>query len=337
MARPRKNELKDIKKPPLKPSINIICTNCGKEKKTSEFYASYTSEIKVTPYCKECIQNKSIDENGNVDKQKFIEVLRTINRPFMNQIYNNNFEKYKNGGTVSGFVGWYMKDIATKQYREFTFDDSDMGVVNENTNNQDAKIEEKPKQIKTKAVKLDKASRESLIDKWGEYADKELIRFEKKYQQMSKSYQILTHLHEEGLIDFCRLQVLYEMAIEQKNSQEAKMFKNLADEAKKNAKLNPLQLKKDELQVGGVDSFSQMADLVARRNGLINIPMVYLKKPQDILDYQILENVNYMRASFNMPELTYEDINKTYLNRIDEFNKTYNADVMNNDFGTWGD
>nr|DAU40690.1 MAG TPA: Stc1 domain [Caudoviricetes sp.] len=336
MARPRKNELKDIKKPPLKPSINIICTNCGKEKKTSEFYASYTSEIKVTPYCKECIQNKSIDENGNIDKQKFIEVLRTINRPFMNQIYNNNFEKYKNGGTVSGFVGWYMKDIATKQYREFTFDDSDMGVVNENTNNSDAKIEEKPRQIKTKAVKLDKASRESLIDKWGKFEDETLNRFEKKFNQLAKNYEIITSLHMEALINYTKFSVLQDIAIENDNTQTAKMYGDLATKARTDAKLNPSQLSKSDLNTG-VASFSEVSQLVAQRDGLIRLPTKYLKKPHDQLDVLMWENLNFNRALFSMPEVSYEEMYGYYIQRLEKFNEKYNADLDNGDLGTWLD
>lgn len=322
MARPRKNELKDIKKPPLKPSINIICTNCGKEKKTSEFYASYTSEIKVTPYCKECIQNKSIDENGNIDKQKFIEVLRTINRPFMNQIYNNNFEKYKNGGTVAGFVGWYMKDIAVQQYRSFTFDDSDMGVVNENTNNSNTKIEEKPKQVKTKAVKLDKASRENLIDKWGKFEDETLNRFEKKFGQLSQTFNVRTTIHMEGLVNYCKYSTLSDIAIEKGNIQEAKLYADIAQKARNDNGLTANSIDKNK-QISGVTSFGDIARVVAKRDGLFKLPLKFYKQPNDYIDYAIYQYIAYERALRGLTEPSYEDIYRFYLDGIEEYEKEH--------------
>lgn len=327
--------LKDIKVKTTKPDIDIICTECGVEKNAQkDFYISYNSKISIAPFCKECVIKNSLTEDGGaIDLDRFQNVLQRLDRPFLNQIYITSIKEAK--GNPSGAVGLYMKNISQHQYRALRFFNSDFGHL-EQAKEQEEKKKETPT-IKKTTNELNEETREALLEKWGQYEDNELQRFEKKYQQMSKGYQILTTLHEEGLIDFCRLQCLYEMAVERKDMQEAKTFKALADDAKKNAKLNPLQLKKDDLQVGGVDSFAQMSDLIARRNGLINVPMEYLHKPQDILDYQLMENVNYIRSSFNMSELSYEEINSVYIDRIEKFNERYGADVMNNDFGSWGE
>ncbi len=324
--------LKDIKIKTTKPEANIICTKCGQEKDAQkDFYISYNNKLSIAPFCKECvISNSLVEDRTSVDIEGFQNMLQQLDRPYLHQLFISNVKKY--GENPMSVVGYYFKDISMPQYRLLKWSHSDFGHIEEK------KEKEKPKKTTKKdTITLDSETRNQLLDKWGQYEDSELQRFEKKYQQMSRGYQILTTLHEEGLIDFCRLQCFYEMAVESKNMQEAKVFKQLADDAKKNAKLNPLQLKKDDLQVGGVDSFAQMSDLIARRNGLINVPMHYLHKPQDVLDYQLMENINYIRASFNMSELTYEEVHSVYLDRIERFNERYGADIMNNDFGSWGE
>ncbi len=262
MAR-AKTTLKDLKPKPTKPDVNIICTKCGIEKKAKDdFYMSYNSRLSIAPFCKECVINESLTEDGSsIDIEKFQSVLQQLDRPYLNQIYIASIKEGE--GNPRRVIGFYMKNVSTPQYRVLRFAHSDFGHLEKEAESQQKVEAPKKETTKKSKEKLSIKNRNDLKDKWGEYTDSELLRFEKKYQQMSKSYQILTTLHEEGLIDFCRLQCLYEMAVEKKDMQEAKIFKSLADDAKKNAKLNPLQLDKADLTAGGCNSFGEIARIVS--------------------------------------------------------------------------
>lgn len=321
MARVKTN-LKDIKPKTTKPDIDIICTECGQEKNAKkDFYISYNSKLSIAPFCKDCVIKNSLTEDGkSIDIDGFQNVLQRLDRPYLHQLYISSMKE--GSEKPHAVIGYYMKNISTHQYRALKFAQSDFGHLENELENQQTK-QTKKETPKKKANKMDSQTRNTLIEKWGEYADNELLRFEKKYQQMSKSYQILTTLHDEGLIDFCRLQCLYEMAVEAKNMQEAKVFKSLADDAKKAAKLNPLQLDKADLTAGGCNSFGEIARIVSKRDGVCRLPLKYLKQPNDKIDYAIYQFIAYERALRGLPEPEYEDIYAWYINNIKRLDEYY--------------
>ena len=324
MAR-AKTTLKDIKPKSTKPDIKIICTECGQEKNAKkDFYISYNSKLSIAPFSKDCVIKNSLTVDGeSIDIEKFQNVLQRLDRPYLNQLYITSIKE--GNGNPQTVVGFYMKNISTPQYRVLKFAHSDFGHLENEIENQQAS-QTKKETPKKPSAKMDSKTRIELSEKWGEYADNELLRFEKKYQQMSKSYQILTTLHDEGLIDFCRLQCLYEMAVERKDMQEAKIFKSLADDAKKAAKLNPLQLDKADLTAGGCNSFGEIARIVSKRDGVCRLPLKYLQQPNDRIDYAIYQFISYERALRGLPEPEYEEIYAWYINNIKRLDEHYKVE-----------
>ena len=104
-------------------------------------------------------------------------------------------------------------------------------------------------------------------------------------------------------------------------------------DARTDAKLNPSQLKAEDFSTGGANSFSEIARMVAKRDGFIPFPMKYYKQPQDALDFLMWELVNYDRHVLGLPEVEYEEIFKHYIDRVNAFNEQYNADIENGDLG----
>lgn len=329
MAR-KPSTLKDVKVKKAKPDVNIICTSCGIEKKSSDFYIAYNSKLSVAPFCKECVVTNSLTEDGvSVNMDGFHNMLQRLDRPFLNQLWISNVKKY--GTDPRKLIGLYFKDISMQQYRALSWEHSDFGYVEEKV---EPKVEEAPKkQTNKKQPKMTSATRNTLVDKWGDFSDDELTRFERKYQMMSKGYQILTVMHEEALCNYCKLQVMYEIAIEQKNTQEAKLYGDLAKQARADAKLNPNQLKKEDFTAGGANSFGEIARLVSKRDGVLKLPMEYIKQPNDRLDIMIWDLINYNRALKGMPECEYEEIYQFYIDRINRHNERYNADIENGNLG----
>lgn len=323
MAR-QKTTLKDIKQKSTKPDIDIICTECGQEKNAKrDFYMSYNSKLSIAPFCKSCVIKNSLTDDGeSIDIERFQNVLQRLDRPYLNQLYISSIKE--GNGNPHTVIGFYMKNISTPQYRVLKFANSDFSHLENEIENKNTQVKkEAPKKASTK---MDSKTRTELNEKWGEYTDGELLRFEKKYQQMSKSYQILTTLHDEGLIDFCRLQCLYEMAVERKDMQEAKIFKSLADDAKKAAKLNPLQLDKADLTAGGCNSFGEIARIVSKRDGVCRLPLKFLQQPNDRIDYAIYQFISYERALRGLPEPEYEEIYAWYINNIKRLDKKYKVE-----------
>ncbi len=328
MARPKK-DLSTVSVPKSKPNVSVLCTKCGIEKNAQkDFYMSYDSKISIVPFCKECtVSNSLSDDKTYIDLERFQNVLQQLDKPYLHQVFVTNSNKYDD---PVGLIGKYMKDIHMKQYRALRFSNSDFGHLEEQTTT----VDNKPKkQTRKKTEKIGAKTRSALIDKWGEFEDDKLSRFEKKYNEMSKGYQILTVMHEEALCNYCKLQTLYELALEQNNTQEAKLYGDLAKQARSDAKLNPNQLKKEDFQTGGANSFGEIARIVSKDRGNIKLPMKYVLRPQDAVDWAMVEYINYLRGMKNMPEIEHKDLYAWYIDRINSFNNKHNSDVLKSDMG----
>ena len=69
-----------------------ICSTCGDEKSMREFYNSYNSLHKdnKSPICKTCMKNACYDENGEFDIENFQSILRQLDRPFIQDLWDSS-------------------------------------------------------------------------------------------------------------------------------------------------------------------------------------------------------------------------------------------------------
>lgn len=304
----------------------ILCSECNEFKKPKDFYKSFGNKSGVTFMCKKCLCNACTNkDNKMIDREKMIEALRKIDRPFIEALYVKNVNKSTNPQNV---IGGYMKDTSLPQYKNATFSDSSFYTIEKQNN-----VEEKPTIINTK-IALSSEERSRLLDKWGEFGDDELVKFERRYKAMSKSYQILSQMHEDSLIHVCRLEVFYTTALQEKNAADIKLFGEQLTKAKQEAKLNPNQLSKNDLTSTGANSFGEVSRLVASSREQIKLRMKYLRHPQDEIDFSIMCYINNLRESKGLRPASYEEIHQYYIDKIEKFNKRFNADVVNGDMGT---
>ena len=302
------------------------CNECDNEKKQTDFYKSYTNKSGIVSMCKECFLNSCVNDDGKIEKEKMINALQKIDKPFIESLFIKNANKYDNAKQV---IGTYIKDISLPQYKECTFKDS---MYNRSEVQQELTGSSVSEEYK---YTLTPDERFRLVNKWGDFSDVELIKFERKYQTMSKSYQILSQMHEESLINVCRLEVFYATALKEKNASEIKLFGDMLSSAKKDAKLNPNQLSKNDLTATGANSFGEIAKIVSQRDGILRLPMKYITQPNDRIDILIWDLINYNRALKGLPEVPYEEIYKFYIKRIEDFNAEFNADLENGNLGDW--
>lgn len=97
------------------------CVGCGKIHAKNNFYKSHNPHHKngVYPFCKKYIKNQVYTQDGRININKFKELLRQIDEPFLiSEFMSATQEKRRET------IGAYFSRISMKQYRNYTWEDS---------------------------------------------------------------------------------------------------------------------------------------------------------------------------------------------------------------------
>ena len=298
----------------------IICNKCGRKIRTEEFYSHSKQPLGIIQVCKECIYKMVIDGNG-VNRQGMVELLTLIDMPFIQSEFENCVEKHSHYPKRA--VAMYLTTtMRANEYVDLHFKDSVF------TSDKSYNSENKTKEEQTQRLK-------ELKNKWGNFDSIEYLeRCEKLYVEIVQGgYVILSAMHDLAIRNYCKLQVDWDIAQETRDYNAMNQLKQPLKDARTDAKLNPSQFKAGDFQNGGANSFGEIARMVGKRDGFIPLPMKYFKQPNDQLDWMMLELVNYDRSVLGLPEVTYEELYRHYIERIEKFNREYNADIENGDLG----
>ena len=288
---------------------NVYCVGCDKDKKPSEFYRSYgDNESDLLTYCKKCCIKYSLNSGGDFNVEKFKDMLKKVDRPFLYDILSNNLKKYKK---IESSIGFYFKDLGMMQYRGLKYKDSIFSPEDIKNKNEELEV------IKPKIS--NNAERNSLIDKWGfGYSDEELYYFEKKYDLLKENYPQRTAMHTEALLTYIRYRVKEELATAKGDVSEAQKWGQLADKASERAKINPSQLGKADLS-GGLDGFGELTRAIEQAVDIVPILPKFIARPQDKVDFTLWCYINYVRRLKNLPDAEYKDIWHFYEDRKEEY------------------
>ena len=298
----------------------LICNKCGRKIRTEDFYSHAKQPMGIIQVCKECIYKMVIDDNG-VNRQGMIELLTFIDMPFIQSEFEDCIKKHSHYPKRA--VAMYLTNVLrSKEYAELYFNDSIF------TNDKTYNDEDKTQEERTQRF-------QELKNKWGNFDSIEYLeRCEKLYVEIVQGgYVILSAMHDLSIRNYCKLQVDWDIAQETRDYNAMNQLKQPLKDARTDAKLNPSQFKAGDFQNGGANSFGEIARMVGKRDGFIPLPMKYFKQPNDQLDWMMLELVNYDRSILGLPEVTYEELYKHYIERIEKFNREYNADIENGDLG----
>ena len=287
----------------------VYCDGCDKDKQPIEFYMSYgDTESGLLPYCKKCCIKYSLNSSGEFNVEKFKDMLKKVDRPFLYDILSNNLKKYKK---VESSIGFYFKDLGMMQYRGLKYKDSIFSPEDIKNKNEELEV------IKPKISS--NAERNSLIDKWGfGYSDEELYYFEKKYDLLKENYPQRTAMHTEALLTYIRYRVKEELATAKGDVSEAQKWGQLADKASERAKINPSQLGKADLS-GGLDGFGELTRAIEQAVDIVPILPKFIARPQDKVDFTLWCYINYVRRLKNLPDAEYKDIWHFYEDRKEEY------------------
>lgn len=294
------------------PTKKIICQGkCGRELAQNNYYNSKSPMYPMgkIPICKKCLMNM-IDYD---DMNTIYTVFQSMDIPF----YFNRWEETCEKNPDNPF-GNYVR-MANSGLNEFSgarWKDSKFG-------REDSDIIEDTVKTPTKREKITVEELEVLKDKFGDgYLDKEYLLFEKKYQDLRPSFQLLTTMHEECLREYCIDKVKEGLAKARGDFKEAKEWASMAKDVASSGKLNPSQMSKSDL-TGGLDTFGQMSKMVEQTDEgeMLSILPIFMEKPKDKVDMVLWMYVNYVRDLKGLEECQYKDIWDFYIKRVEDYSK----------------
>ena len=281
-----------------------ICIKCEKSKPVREYYSSpsplHNGKI---PYCKVCIRN--LVDSSNLDSVK--DTLRMIDRPYLYNVWATSIDESKS--STKETFGLYMKNIGMYQYRDLTWKDSMFDPVGSVTTEASPTPIPKPPDDKLESLKE--------IYGYG-FPDNEYLLFEKKFQQLRPSFQLVTTMHEECLREYCVNKVKETLAKARGDFKEAKDWASMAKDVAEAGKLKPSQMSKADLSQG-LDGFGQLARMVEEKVELQKVLPKFTSKPKDDVDVTLWLYINYIRDLKGMPEVEYKEIWKFYDERYKDY------------------
>jgi hypothetical protein len=271
-----------------------ICTICHKEQSVGNFY-NVNSRLfldKKTPYCKSCIREQ-INEG---DINSLLNVLREIDRPYIEQIWDKATESKNNT------VGEYFKMLnSLAQYRDLTWnqgDKQDVGQVSLEVVHNNQSDEQPINSIQTEngIIEIDG----EIKSRWMGYSPEEMLKMEAFYQSMIRSYDISTPTHKQQLKLMCMLNLKMNTALENDDFKAFQAYHSQYEKILQSSGFRPIDRKSSD-EATGIRSFSQVFEEV-EKNGFIE-PYPYQEK-QDIIDMTIMYMSNYTRKLLNMQGLS---------------------------------
>ena len=288
------------------------CAKCLKEKKRDgDFYGDYTvnsiNADQRLAICKSCLWAMAGD---STDINAVKRALKTINRPYLYDIWESSIKE--SGRNVSSIFKTYMKNIQMVQNKTLTWDDS----VEEPTEINTSEVSKS-----ADAISVNNNNIDYLKEMYGYgFPDTEYYLFEKKFQQLKPSFQLVTTMHEEYLREYCINKVKETLAKARGDFKEAKDWAAMAKDSAEAGKLKPSQMSKADLSQG-LDGFGQLARMVEERVDIIPILPRFVTQPKDKPDVVLWCYLNYVRDLKGLPEAEYKDIYEFYEERRADYER----------------
>ena len=226
----------------------IYCSGCGKNKKNKDFYRSYVNpNSNVLPFCKECCVNKGLNNDGNLDIEKFKSMLMQVDRPYIHSLFVSNINKYP---ILKSAIGFYFKDIGMTQNRSLKYKDSIF------EGDSDKKIDNDL--VASQSVPSE------LVAKWGNnYNHKQISKLENFLKDMRNSYDVKTASHKDYLHKICKVSLKMDEALDNDNVGEFEKLSRVYDNLMKSAKFTAVQRSAVD-DTGGFATFCEFIEQLER-------------------------------------------------------------------------
>ena len=317
---------------------NFTCFECGEKKPAKDFYINSNNPLGICQICSQCCFNLCVDESGEfIVREKFIALLRKIDRPFIQATYRKYCQMYD--GYPRKILGGYIAYMNRKENAHLKFEDSKFEEPEEIERHYESESENRDyvedykeedgangweqtgaKENSSYKQNLDeKSSRKTkLQEKWGKFQSLEYLeRCEQLYKDIvDGGYNVMSAMHEVSLKNAVRIQIEHDIAFEKGDYERMKILAPMMKTARDEARLNPKQIKED-FQSNGASVFSEMSLKVNQAKGYTFLDMKYFASPKDDVDVMMFEYVNYCRHMLGLAEMEdYGELYAFYLKRI---------------------
>ncbi|MEM5009257.1 hypothetical protein WKH57_00920 [Niallia taxi] len=202
----------------------IRCSACGKTKRPTDYYVSYSSFHRDTGklhVCKMCILDSI------TSKESLINTLRMIDKPFIETLFTSSTEESEKTGKA--VWGLYMKNVSMGQYKTFTWNESDFkGHSNPKTEEVDNSDE----------VVLSK----NIIRKWGRgYTESDIDYLENFYNEYDNTYATDTPVQINLYKNIAKIHLQAEKDLAENNTKSFKELMELSSKLHNDGNIKPIQ------------------------------------------------------------------------------------------------
>jgi hypothetical protein len=282
-----------------------FCYKCKSEKPFGSFYTSNQTEDGYMDTCKN--HTRPVDINDLDDVRR---IIASMDRLWDEAEWQNSINQ---AVSDDGVFGIYLKNIKmlNSSNSKKTFKDS--------KTDSDVVIAPKKEKQNENVNRLDLELLEKLKDKFGDgYPDEEYLLFEKKYQGLRTSFQLLTTMHDEYFREYCINRVKETLAKAKGDFKEAKEWAAMVKTVAEAGKLKPSQMSKADLS-GGLDTFGQLARMVEEKLEIMPLLPYFIEKPKDKVDVTLWCYINYVRDLKGLPECEYKEIYEFYDRKKEDY------------------
>lgn len=280
-----------------------ICCSCPPDeanKSISNFYKSNSPlhQDGFVPMCKDCIKKNSTDDMGRIDIKKFNNVLRQIDKPFINDVLQSSINQFKKEFTIvdnedevlkhgDRIIALYFKNIQSlRQYTGMSYEDS----VTKNT--------QQSNNVQNQSLNTQLSDMDEVIysKEWkGNYTKRDIADLDEYYEELNRDYKIVTSNHRDYARKIAKASLQMDKCFEEmmngingadtkyKNAKEA--FDTLC----KSAKFSESTRSVNDV---GISGFAKVSEIVEAHNW---IPK-HKPEEKDVID-QMLEYLSTITKS----------------------------------------
>jgi hypothetical protein len=265
----------------------VSCQNCGKIKKSGDFYKSENplhKGIGKIPYCKSCIREMCM-LNGEINVERVKNTLKTIDKPFIYDIFKRIMDEDDNSVDL---MGKYFRIMILPQYKNLGWSDSVFSPVakDEDTMNNHENV-----------FDLNTPVSREMIVKWGRHDDPfDYVVLEDFYNKMCESNDIKTAQDIEYLKKIAILSLKMDKALENNEINKAKQLGELFSKYMADSKFRAID-KTDADLAGGIRGFGAIYAEVEKEDFIPPWEEKYAKElnvKQDIVDKTIMYILNFV-------------------------------------------
>ena len=300
--------------------LYIKCKNCNRIKAVDKFLTCQSGQNKTgyTYLCKDCCAMLSLNTEGFFDKQKVYDLLKVLDKPFINDLYEK--------------VDTMLNSTKTRAIEEKSKISVYLNLVNSTKNGYRTAGFDHSEEIRVCLIEepeeAENTDKNEDLDLWGNgWSKEERKQLNGMFEDYQNNYPLRTAMHKMALIKICKLQLRYDNAIAQNDTTAAKYWGDLLSKAQNEAKFNPNQLSAADLS-DGMTCWSQVSQAVEREKDIIGVLKKYVEQPYDRVDYNIYMNFDYLFDAVNLPHVKYKDIWAYMFSQYERNSKEFGKDVV---------